>query len=572
MRRGLAQWAVLLALMLTLTSRARAEEEAVRSAAEDRAELGIEYATVMLVGSRQLDNFKRSRPIKGAGIIAGIEPDQSALIWTASHVLNDEAGNALDIDVFLRSAPKQPIRAERVHIFEDRDLALLRIPKRNWAALRLECHRVAPIFQLSSETELIAIGNDESPWAWSRLNRFSSANDQYVRMETPIDRPGFSGGPVFTRKELAFVGIHKGGNSGIIRVTRVDNLPYGDKTKGWPSPSCAAHRGIGLELIDSLDTQDVMRMRFGFAQTTSGNQSMNPFVAAEAGLSVNMLGSHPLSLQGVFAFGVGLSYFNLTSGRRNFFFESTLNMGLRVSSYGNFVDMLWAPQFYADTRGPHWTGKGFRANVGRPFGDSTAGISVSFVERPLDPNVMTFSLFTDVSLASRSGTTMPGLPNADSRRIKHERSFWSASLGPTTRTLSDEDFGYGGVVHGLTADVGRLPLLTTQAGSLAIVGSLEALGGWARVRGERTPAVAGNAGIGLRLRIRAITLGGGYLGPMLALNDDRWRAPLLGWSASFGAQIDRLKIRALFSRQNFEVLYPDEPTLTSMGLATTVDL
>lgn len=92
--------------------------------------------------------------------------------------------------------------------------------------------------------------------------------------------------------------------------------------------------------------------------------------------------------------------------QRSWFLETYANLGLGLSLWSGFVEAAWAPEVYAGPLGVDASWRSVRADLGRRFGDATAGLAVSFLSRGAQYNLTTFTVFTDFSIGSRRGTAM----------------------------------------------------------------------------------------------------------------------------------------------------------------------
>jgi hypothetical protein len=562
----------------------------VALAAEGSAEGGIEDTTVLLEGTDS-----EGHVASGTGLIMGLAgkvkaaangptPPRGAFVWTAGHVVRTPTGELRDIHAFLPTSPDQSIPASIEYIYPDRDLAIVSLPPpsawtnvdeplRKWPPLN--CYPRAAVSRLDSKAELVALGNDGKKLLWSRFNRFSHADDTTVYMETATERPGFSGGPVFTRPGFELVGIFTRGGGGIVSVTQIADIPK--HTVGLTSNRPLEHSCHDYEDF-SFESTSMMRLGFGLKQPTSGtDQNPNPMVSVELAGVLDIIHWRHVTIGVPISFGIAGTYLRGPNNSHSFFGEASLDLGLELRIDQSFIDMLWGPGLYQEDGVRHWTQKRARLVLARRFGDATAGLAFGYTHRDNEADIDDLSLITDFSLPSRS-LAMPGLPPEPTgsveldRILRNERSEQGSNFGLVARTASDRSRGRGGVVGGFTTDILHGGTAAAEWASIVMAEAIEVVAGAAEFRGSEGKFVSVAALVGPRVRLggRTGVSGGIYYYAPLFVWTDRLRLPLVGWSASVGLHHDRFDLSALYRYQQTDEIYKDQPNVSSVGLAFSV--
>jgi hypothetical protein len=563
-------------------------------AAETAEEAQLMAITVM-VRSMAIDDCARdeTRCRSGAGVILAIDRFGSPLVYTARHLATDfrpAPDGPVRFTVRLRDGEQVP--ASILWESESRDVLVLRLERAPGSTAAFSCRRVAVVGELTSQTELAAIGAPD--WRWSRLNRFNRADDYFVYMETPADKDGFSGGPVFVRGTLELLGLYQQGTEGIVRVVRLDALPeeaLPEKLAG-DAEAAPVFRDLpegdkrqlgcslkGSRLLASRDT--TLRLGIGIAQLDSPTQQLaSPLLTLGFGNDSTLPRLGPLNLGLYAALHLGGSYFDGGRGSRTFYGQAFVNFGVRIGVGPGFVEALWAPGAYMLANDVKFTARSFRLALGRRMGDGVAGVVAGYLSRPGKPDIATLELFSDFTIWSAGGTSMPGIKHAstgDARidaLLARERSQTLSGVGMSTMTASDKQLGWGGVVGALqiplmfSLDVGRnfathlLETLEFQAGSV-------------QLKGEKSLYLGYTAEIGPRFRFwlpNSLLVDVFYYLPVITYYDERVRFPLVGAGAGLGYKFDAVALRAAYKYQVTKAIYPSDRNLTFMSLSAQVNL
>lgn len=534
------------------------------------------------------DDPKKEQPISwGAGVILAYKGGK-LLIWTAAHILHPRGeATPLEMRARLRDRAKSawlPASVEKEDTL--RDIAILSVdPPGDWQPWRrLSCHANADVPVLSHQTELVAVGGPN--WMWSRLNRFNRADDDAVYMETPTDRGGFSGGPVFLRGSLDFVGIYTQGSEGIVKVRRLDTLraqqetpeTKGDLDKQWPQPSCG--------YVHTEDADSVLRLGLGYAQLqNAGAQHLSPLLTGDFGATATLVRFSPLSLAIPFNLQFSAAYFDPGAGNRVLFAEAFANVGLRVASKAGFIDALWAPGIYSIGRDQHWTARTFRLNLGRRFGEDTAGLSLGYLQRVAAPSIFSVSLFTEFELPADGGDRLEGLPDettpnsprtdamVHAERDRTEAQNVISGPGLVVMSASDQRFGQGGFVGGYRTDLLRSRVAGGGDASIVFVENLEIVVGTARLVNDRRFFASAAGTVGPRIRLGApngLILAGYYYAPVYEMEGKTPRFPLVGVGGDVGWQVDRWNFGLQYRYQLTSELYRARPNITLVGLNVNI--
>lgn len=565
----------------------------VANASESADEAELAAITVMVSGTPE-EGCSPEEPAKcprGAGIILAIDRDGYPLVYTARHLAHPDGLGDKPMLFTVRLRSGETISAESKWESDARlDVMVLRLKQRPRHMANLTCRPIAIVSELTSQTELVAVGSPN--WQWSRLNRFNRANDEFVYIETPADRDGLSGGPVFVRGTLELVGLYQEGAQGIVQVVRLDALPdesrpeklAGD-SKEDPALLGSRSRTLGCPTKTSrlLTTRDTtLRLGIGLAQLDSSMQQLaSPLATLEIGADAWLadLGFLTLSLYG--SLQLGASYFDRGDSDRTFYGQGFFNMGLRIGVGPGFLDALWAPGAHMLGDDLSFTARSFRVALGRRMGDGVAGLIGGYVSRSGEPGIATLEIFSDFAIASAGGVDMPGIPYEPTgdkrvdRLLARERSEKMASVGGVITTASDRRLGWGGGVGAVEVAPLNGAFGVSRTVATHLRETLEFQFGSVRVKDGNHFYFGYAAEIGVRTRFglpHSLLVDLFYYLPIVTFYEDRFRFPLVGAGAGVGYKVDSFGIRAVYKYQMTKVIYSTEPNLTFAGLSAQVDL
>jgi hypothetical protein len=573
------RFVLLLWAALTLVTRAA-------SASESGGEAELAAITVMVTGKLVDDcAIEGAKCTSGAGVILAIDRDGYPLVYTARHLAHIEhAGDTpMSFTVDLKDGQQIPavVKWESDERLDVLVLQLKRVPRHT---ANFKCPQVAVVNELTSQTELAAVGSPN--WEWSRLNRFNRADDQFVYMETPADKSGFSGGPVFVRGTLELVGLYLEGAEGKVKVTRFDSLPepglpenLAGSPAGAPILSTLGCRMRSSRFLALRDT--TFRAGIGFAQLNAPVQQLaSPLVTVELGqeLSLTRLSFVTIGLYG--SLHLGASYFDRGNGDRTFYGQGFYNVGLRLGAGPGFIDGLVMVGASLLGENLKFTTQSFRLALARRMGDGVAGLAAGYISRSDGPDIMTFEIFSDFVASSAGGIAMPGVqpdttgdPHVDAL-LERERFTQILNLGGVLTTASDQPFALGGTVVAVQLSP-TFPMQVNESVGIHARETLELQFGRLRIKDEDQTYFAAVAELGYRFRFwlpTSLLVDVFYYLPAIAHYEDRFLYPLVGAGAGIGGKFHQFSVRAVYRLQLTKVLYPSEPNLAFAGLSGQIDL
>jgi hypothetical protein len=565
------------------------------SASESGDEQDLATITVMVTGKLVEDcATDPSRCTSGAGVILAIDRNGFPLVYTARHLahVDGQGDEPMVFSVRLRDGEEVPA-AVRWESDAKLDVLVLQLQRRPRRTADFTCRRIAVVSELTSQTELAAVGSPN--WRWSRLNRFNRADDKFVYMETPADKQGFSGGPVFVRGTLELLGLYQQGAEGIVRVARLDALPEeaqpqaltGNPEGAVVFSAFVSERGrtLGCSTTSSrfLAGRDTtLRLGIGLAQMNSPIQQLaSPLATLAIGGDASLARIAFLTLGFYASAQLGASYFDKGADDRTVYGQGFFNFGLRLGIGSGFVDALWAPGAYVLGDDLQYTARSLRLALGRRMGDGVAGLAAGYVSRPGEPGIATLELFSDFTVASAGGIDMPGIqpestgdPRVDALLVR-ESSEKVLDLGAVVTTASDQPAGFGGVVGAVQVSPIQSPFGVRRSFATHLRETLELQFGSVRLRDQNHFYFAYAAEVGLRIRLglpSSLLLDLFYYLPVVTHYDDRWRFPLVGAGGGIGYKLHGFAARAAYKYQITKAIYPSEPNLSFAGLSAQIDL